>query len=291
EGIHGFPCGRSSQPVPGRHALRGRGPRRRTGPPSHPFAISGVSRWPPRQTTGRPGAPGALAPTAPLSARQGSKIISGIGTAWRPGRLNRNAGWSAPQPPTPHPSGDRPWPFWRRGLPLWALVENGHGNGTRVRRSRLNALARYPMRAGVGAGLADLSLRDETRRVFFSRSSGATCRARESTHDFRGVLLPACALSPAHHQIIPVHHFGAAAEPEDRENVGGRAALDLGGVLGVVGDEAAADLGPIGSADDDGVAARENALDVDDARGEQALAAAQRRDRTGIDGQDTLGLE
>jgi hypothetical protein len=32
----------------------------------------------------------------------------------------------------------------------------------------LNALARYPMRAGVGAGLADLSLRDETRRVPFS---------------------------------------------------------------------------------------------------------------------------
>src|SRR5262244_985695 len=69
------------------------------------------------------------------------------------------------------------------------------------------------------------------------------------------LLLPACALSPAHHQIIPVHHFGAAAEPEDRENVGGRAALDLGGVLGVVGDEPAADLGPIGSADNDGVAA------------------------------------
>jgi hypothetical protein len=24
-----------------------------------------------------------------------------------------------PQPPTPHPSGERPWPRWRRGLPLW----------------------------------------------------------------------------------------------------------------------------------------------------------------------------
>ena len=51
---------------------------------------------------------------------------------------------------------------------MWAVVENGNGNGTRARRLRLNALARYPMRAGVGAGLADLSLRDETRRVPFS---------------------------------------------------------------------------------------------------------------------------
>jgi hypothetical protein len=48
---------------------------------------------------------------------------------------------------------------------LAAVVENGTGNGTRAHRLRLNALARYPMRAGVGAGLADLSLRDETRRV------------------------------------------------------------------------------------------------------------------------------
>src|SRR4051812_44991305 len=29
-----------------------------------------------------------------------------------------NAGWRAPQPPTPHPSGERPWPFGRRGLLL-----------------------------------------------------------------------------------------------------------------------------------------------------------------------------
>src|SRR5215510_552157 len=105
------------------------------------------------------------------------------------------------------------------------------------------------------------------------------------------LLLPACALSAADHQIIPVHHFGAAAEPEDREDVGGRATLDLGGVLGVVGDEAAADLGAVGAADNDGVAAGENALDEDHSGGQQALAAAQRRDRTGIDRQDALGLE
>src|SRR5262245_62298200 len=84
--------------------------------------------------------------------------------------LRHSAGWSAPQPPTPHPSGDRPWPLLAPGSSLWAVVENGNGNGTRVRRLRLNALARYPIRAGVGAGLADLSLRDETRRVPFSIS-------------------------------------------------------------------------------------------------------------------------
>ena len=52
-------------------------------------------------------------------------------------------------------------------------MENGNGYGTWTLRLRLNALAHYPMRAGVGAGLADLSLRDETRRIFFFGYSGA----------------------------------------------------------------------------------------------------------------------
>jgi hypothetical protein len=34
------------------------------------------------------------------------------------------------------------------------------------------------------------------------------------------------------HQVVAVHHLGAAAEAEDEENVGGRAALDLIGLLG-----------------------------------------------------------
>jgi hypothetical protein len=43
--------------------------------------------------------------------------------------------------------------------------------------SLLDALARYLMGAGVGAGLADLSLRDETRRVsLFREQRVATCR-------------------------------------------------------------------------------------------------------------------
>src|SRR5262249_33054718 len=82
----------------------------------------------------------------------------------------------SPQPLT-HPAID-PGPFWRRGLPLWAAVENGNGHGTRTLRLRLNALAHYPMRAGVGAGLAGLSLRDETRRVFFIRILGCPGRAQ-----------------------------------------------------------------------------------------------------------------
>src|SRR5262249_40242398 len=78
-----------------------------------------------------------------------------------PERCTDSAGWSAPQPPTPHPSGDRPWPHWRRGLPLWALIERTVSASTRRLRSRVRA--RYPCGAGVGAGLADLSFRDKPR--------------------------------------------------------------------------------------------------------------------------------
>jgi hypothetical protein len=81
-----------------------------------------------------------------------------------PERCIDSAGWSAPQPPTPHPSGDRPWLHWRRGLPLWALIERTVSATTRRLRPRVRA--RSPCGAGVGAGLADLSLRDEIRRCF-----------------------------------------------------------------------------------------------------------------------------
>ena len=82
-------------------------------------------------------------------------------------------------------------------------MENGNGYGTWTLPLRLNALAHYPTRAGVGAGLADLSLRDQTRRVFLAGYSGAPAAQNRRM------------LSAAHHQIIPVHHLGAAAEPED----------------------------------------------------------------------------
>src|SRR5262245_57243245 len=94
-----------------------------------------------------------------------------------------------------------------------------------------------------------------------------------------------------YHQIISVHHLGAAAEPQDQENVRGRSALDLGRVLGVIGDQPAPDLDPVGPAYDHGVAARETTLNLDDARGQQALAAAQRRYGPGVDRQDSSGLQ
>src|SRR5215468_984997 len=85
-----------------------------------------------------------------------------------------SAGWSAPQPPTPHPSGDRPWPLLAPGSSFLGRC------GKRQWVWNLDAPlaiecvgAHYPMRAGVGAGLADLSLRDETRRIFLSGFSGA----------------------------------------------------------------------------------------------------------------------
>ena len=46
-----------------------------------------------------------------------------------------------------------------------------------------------------------------------------------------------------------MHQLGAAAEAEDRKDVGGGAALDLVGVVGVVGDQAARDLDAVGAAD------------------------------------------
>src|SRR5438552_16833670 len=46
----------------------------------------------------------------------------------------------------------------------------------------------------------------------------------------------------AHHQIVAVDHFRPAADAEDCHHIRRRAALDFFGILGVVGDEAAADL-------------------------------------------------
>src|SRR5436305_506032 len=88
----------------------------------------------------------------------------------------------------------------------------------------------------------------------------------------RYVLAGRGGLGSPRHQIVPVHHPGAAAKTQERGDISRRAALDLCGVLGVVGNEAAADLGTVGSADDDRVAAREHTVDANDARGQQALA-------------------
>jgi hypothetical protein len=73
-------------------------------------------------------------------------------------------------PPAPNPSPIRRETLARvrrRGLPLWTVVRN--------RQRKLAAplamrcASALPMRARVGAGLADLSLRDETRRASLSK--------------------------------------------------------------------------------------------------------------------------
>src|SRR5688500_12287721 len=63
------------------------------------------------------------------------------------------------------------------------------------------------------------------------------------------------------HEIVAMHHLGAAGNAEDRENVCGRASADLLGVLRVVGNQATADLHSIRSANHNSVPAREGALD------------------------------
>ena len=55
---------------------------------------------------------------------------------------------------------------------------------------------------------------------------------------------------PAHHQMVPMHHLGAAFEAQDQENIGRRAAFDLLGIVGVIGHQAAADLVAVGAADE-----------------------------------------
>src|SRR5262245_27987627 len=98
-------------------------------------------------------------------------------------------------------------------------------------------------------------------------------------------------ISGSDHQVISVYHFGAAAKPEDREDIGGGAALDLLRIDGVVGHEAAPDLDAIRTADDNSIPAGESAVDADDASGQEAAAALERRHRAGVDGEHPLRLK
>jgi DNA-binding transcriptional LysR family regulator len=93
---------------------------------------------------------------------------------------------------------------------------------------------------------------------------------------------------PAHHQIVAVDHLGPAADAKDNHHIRRRAAFDLFGVLGVIGDEAAADFVGVGAAHHHGVAAGELAVDPDHAGRQQALAGAKRRDGAGVDSSDVL---
>ena len=82
-------------------------------------------------------------------------------------------------------------------------------------------------------------------------------------------------------------HFGAAAEAEQRLDVGAALADDAGGVPVAVGDHTARDFRAIGVEHAHGVAALEPAADRGDARRQQALARPQRLQRAGIDGDGT----
>jgi hypothetical protein len=101
-------------------------------------------------------------------------------------RVDRSdAGWRAPQPPTPHPSGDRPWPLRAPGSSFFLLRRHARACHRHLRLksrvqsktwmagtslamtpgswrnteqpARLESAAQYPIRARVGAGLADPS--------------------------------------------------------------------------------------------------------------------------------------
>ena len=86
-------------------------------------------------------------------------------------------------------------------------------------------------------------------------------------------------------------HRGAAPGAEHQRDVRGWAPAHLLGIAGIIGDEAAADLGTVRTAHDDGIAAGKLAVDPDDPHGQQAVAAPQGGDGAGVDGEGALGLQ
>lgn len=100
------------------------------------------------------------------------------GTAWGAAALNGSAGWSAPQPPTPHPSGERPWLFSAPGSSFFTAYAEGHGTRRPARDCLLGAPRACATetsracpnsvgtRSGSAPGWRTSSLRDETRRIF-----------------------------------------------------------------------------------------------------------------------------
>src|SRR3974390_1135810 len=98
-------------------------------------------------------------------------------------------------------------------------------------------------------------------------------------------------LFAAQHEIVAVDHLGPAGKPQDREDVGGRTALDLLGVRSVIGDEATADFGAVRAAHDHRVAPPKRALNLHDAGRQQAFSRPQRAHRARVDVQDPARLE
>src|SRR3954463_4413452 len=91
-------------------------------------------------------------------------------------------------------------------------------------------------------------------------------------------------------EVVAVDHLGAARIAEDVLDLAARAADDLLGLLGVVGDEPAPELARA-VADDHRVAAREGALDAADPDRQEARAAGKRPRRAGIDDERAARLE
>jgi hypothetical protein len=164
---------------------------------------------------------GAMGAGGAPPARAGSKIIfERTGTQCQPLRWMSNAGWSAPQPPTPHPSGDRPWPFGRRGL-LLCSPSMDWGKPKRSRnRPLVHPIERFgasQLRVVIGAGLADLSLRTNPAPVLFrSRSQACELAAGEANTARRRRADSAAT----HNEVVPVDHSRATAKSQDRKDLG-----------------------------------------------------------------------
>src|SRR4051794_39962136 len=88
-----------------------------------------------------------------------------------------------------------------------------------------------------------------------------------------------------HHQIVAVDHFAASGKAQYFGYRRRLATGNAGGVLEVVGNDAARDLAAVRPAHDDDVAAREAAFDALDTGGKQALAVEEGSQRAVIDGQ------
>jgi hypothetical protein len=94
--------------------------------------------------------------------------------------LTIDAGWSAPQPPTPHPSGDRPWPlrapgssFCGKPPPRWNPSP----------AARLDVPARSNPHVGCRRRVGGPVLKGDTRRPFFIRR-GRIALAANRKHRF-----------------------------------------------------------------------------------------------------------
>src|SRR3954452_25332409 len=80
-----------------------------------------------------------------------------------------NAGWRAPQPPTPHPSGERPWPFGRRGLLLLSA--------SRILIAERDALTQVPFRSLARRERSDNAIVIFSRRAARPDRRGAPSRS------------------------------------------------------------------------------------------------------------------